>query len=177
MSDEDYEAFLDKANHDTSGNGSGSASTTSAPKKKAGTKSVDTEVPEPLEAVEAYYTSDADEPFEPVSLQWKGDGLPSEVHQPLAEEVWRGGGPGEGETENELADLVNHRGAVSSMTREEFDPRGQYEKVIDAVKSVGTGELGFYAVDLDKTRSEYYVVILDKGKERLVGLKAVVVQS
>jgi len=63
------------------------------------------------------------------------------------------------------------------MTREEFDPRGQYEKVIDAVKSVGTGELGFYAVDLDKTRSEYYVVILDKGKERLVGLKAVVVQS
>jgi len=76
MSDEDYEAFLDKANQDTSG--SGPASTTSAPEKKVGTKSVDTEVPKPLEAVEAYYTSDADEPFEPVSLQWKGEGLPSE---------------------------------------------------------------------------------------------------
>jgi len=78
---------------------------------------------------------------------------------------------------DELADLIGHKGAVSSMSREEFDPRGQYGKVIDAVKGVGDGELGFYDVDLDKTRSEYYVVSLDKGKGRLVGLKAVVVQS
>jgi hypothetical protein len=71
-SDEDYASFLDKANQDPSG---GKASTQST--KKASTKSVDTEVPKTLEQVEEYYTSDADEPFEPVSLKWEGDDLPS----------------------------------------------------------------------------------------------------
>lgn len=72
-SDEDYASFLDKANQDPSG---GKPSTQST--KKASTKSVDTEVPKVLEQVDEYYTSDADEPFEPVSLKWKGDKLPSE---------------------------------------------------------------------------------------------------
>jgi hypothetical protein len=72
-SDEDYASFLDKANQDPSG---GKASTQST--KKASTKSIDTEVPKALEQVEEFYTSDADEPFEPVSLKWKGNTLPSE---------------------------------------------------------------------------------------------------
>lgn len=67
-SDEDYASFLDKANQDTGA----SASTQS----KVGTKSVDTAVPKALESVEEYYTSEADEPFEPVSLKWDGEGLP-----------------------------------------------------------------------------------------------------
>lgn len=71
-SDEDYAAFLEKANQDPS---DGKASAQSG--KKPGTKSVDTEVPKALEQVDEYYTSDADEPFEPVSLKWKGDELPS----------------------------------------------------------------------------------------------------
>lgn len=71
-SDEDYASFLEKANQDPSG---GKASAQSS--KKAGTKSVDTEVPKVLGQVDEYYTSDADEPFEPVSLKWKGEKLPS----------------------------------------------------------------------------------------------------
>lgn len=71
-SDEDYASFLDKANQDPAGDKSSTQST-----KKASTKSVDTEVPKALEQVDEYYTSDADEPFEPVSLKWKGDELPS----------------------------------------------------------------------------------------------------
>jgi hypothetical protein len=69
MSDADYEAFLNKANQDTGG---GEATTQS---QSYGTKSVNTEVPKALESVQEYYTSDADEPFEPVALNYDGDSV------------------------------------------------------------------------------------------------------
>jgi hypothetical protein len=69
MSDADYEAFLNKANQDSSG---GETTTQS---KGYGTKSVNTEVPKALESVQEYYTSDADEPFEPVALNYDGDSI------------------------------------------------------------------------------------------------------
>lgn len=78
-SDEDYAAFLDKANQDTGG-----ATTQS---KQYGTKSVNTAVPKALEQVEEYYTSDADEPFEPVSLTYSGKDSVSAGK--LAASLWR----------------------------------------------------------------------------------------
>ena len=72
MSDDAYCSFLDKANQDT---GASKASTQS---KSASTKAVDTEVPATLQGVEQYYVSEADEPFEPVSLKWGGKNMPSE---------------------------------------------------------------------------------------------------
>ena len=72
MSDDAYSSFLDKANQDT---GASEASTQSKP---ASTKAVDTEVPAALQGVEQYYVSEADEPFEPVSLKWEGKNMPSE---------------------------------------------------------------------------------------------------
>ncbi|TLD36968.1 hypothetical protein E2P81_ATG02750 [Venturia nashicola] len=148
-SDEDYAAFLDKANQDPSG---GKASAQSS--KKAGTKSVDTEVPKVLEQVEEYYTSDADEPFEPVSLKWKGDKLPSA---------------------DEFGYLIGKD--ASSISQEDFDPQSSYKAVIDAVKKASDAGLGYFSVELDGTRSEYFVVGVDKKDNRLVGLKALVVQS
>ena len=71
-SDDAYSSFLEQANQDTG------ASKSSASAKTATTKSVDTEVPAGLLSVEQYYTSEADEPFEPVSLQWDGQNMPSE---------------------------------------------------------------------------------------------------
>lgn len=65
-SDTAYTSFLDQANQDTG------ASATTSSKKSYGTKSVDTAVPAALQAVEEYYVSDADEPFEPVSLKFGG---------------------------------------------------------------------------------------------------------
>lgn len=67
MSDADYTAFLDKANQNTGGAAAQQEGT------KYGTKSVNTAIPKVLEEVEEYFTSDADEPFEPVSLSYKGD--------------------------------------------------------------------------------------------------------
>lgn len=71
-SDDAYSSFLDQANQDTG------ATQSSAAAKTATTKAVDTEVPVELQSVEQYYTSEADEPFEPVSLRWDGNNLPSE---------------------------------------------------------------------------------------------------
>jgi len=71
-SDEAYSSFLDQANQDTG------ASKVSAQSKSASTKAVDTDVPATLQKVEQYYTSEADEPFEPVSLKWSGKNMPSE---------------------------------------------------------------------------------------------------
>jgi hypothetical protein len=68
MSDADYEAFLNKANSDPN-EGKAQAQGQS---EGYGTKSVNTAVPKELKSVEATYTSDADEPFEPVALSYQG---------------------------------------------------------------------------------------------------------
>lgn len=72
MSDDAYSSFLDQANQDTG------ASKTSTKSKTAATKAVDTDVPATLQKVDQYYTSESDEPFEPVSLKWSGTNMPSE---------------------------------------------------------------------------------------------------
>jgi hypothetical protein len=72
-SDADYEAFLDKANK-----GSGEAKATAQSKSKSvGTKAVNAAVPKGLEKVDEFFTSESDEPFEPVSLKYDGDKVPS----------------------------------------------------------------------------------------------------
>ena len=76
MSDDAYSSFLDQANQDT---GASKASTKS---KSAATKAADTDVPVTLQKVDQYYTSESDEPFEPVSLKWSGKNMPSESMQP-----------------------------------------------------------------------------------------------
>lgn len=72
-SDEAYSSFLERANQDT-GTSKEDSSTTAA----INTKNVDTDVPQQLQHINQYYTSEVDEPFEPVSLSWDGPELPSE---------------------------------------------------------------------------------------------------
>lgn len=75
-SDQAYSAFLEQANQETdSSKDSNIVNTVS-------TKSVNTEVPIQLQNIEQYYTSEVDEPFEPVSLRWDGSELPSESENP-----------------------------------------------------------------------------------------------
>ncbi|GAM84406.1 hypothetical protein ANO11243_024010 [Dothideomycetidae sp. 11243] len=73
--DDDYSNFLDKANQDTGA--SKSKNDSNKDNKFASTKAVDsdTEVPSHLKKLDAYYTSDTDEPFEPVSLKHNGKDL------------------------------------------------------------------------------------------------------
>jgi hypothetical protein len=73
-SDDAYSAFLDQANQDTGAH----APAASQKSSSAQLKTTDTEVPAALLGVDAYYVSEADEPFEPVSLKWTGRDMPSE---------------------------------------------------------------------------------------------------
>lgn len=82
MSDADYEAFLNKANQDTSG---GEATVQA---KSYGTKSVNTNVPKVLEEVQEYYVSDADEPFEPVALSFDGDSVSARKFCGSMRRIW-----------------------------------------------------------------------------------------
>lgn len=77
-SDASYLAFLDKANSDAQ-----SGAKTSSASGAGQFKAVDagTQVPGDIQAAckDAFYVSDADEPFQGVSLRWEGqDGLPDE---------------------------------------------------------------------------------------------------
>lgn len=150
MSDDAYSSFLEQANQDT---GASKASTKS---KSAATKAVDTDVPVTLQEVDQYYTSESDEPFEPVSLKWSGKNMPSE---------------------NEFGELIEHDSEVSTLTTKDFDPHGEYQKVIKAVEQSGDGMARIYRVEHDRTRIEYYVVGFDKEGGRVVGLKAKAVES
>jgi predicted aspartyl protease len=53
----------------------------------------------------------------------------------------------------------------------------QYKSVIDAVKGAGNGEVKVFRVEIDGTRAEYWVVGVDEGEGRVVGLKALSVES
>lgn len=82
-SDEDYMSFLDKANQDPS---EGRAKTASSGKREFKTTDSGVQVPAVLQSAvkDAFYVSDADEPFVPVCLKWDegGNGLPDEGRSP-----------------------------------------------------------------------------------------------
>ncbi len=63
------------------------------------------------------------------------------------------------------------------MDATEFDPRGKYKDVLQAVENAGDGETRIFRIGHGRTRVEYYVVGLDKGKGRVVGMKAKAVES
>ncbi|KAF2447014.1 hypothetical protein P171DRAFT_429957 [Karstenula rhodostoma CBS 690.94] len=149
MSDADYEAFLNKANAD-SNEGKAQAQ---AQSEGYGTKSVNTAVPQALKSVEATYTSDADEPFEPVALNYQGDEI----------------------TEQQLKTILSHNDEVEELSVAKWDPKGQYKNVVDTVKKVVDGEVKVFRVALSGAREEYYVVGVKDSK--VLGLKALSVES
>ncbi|CAG7556647.1 unnamed protein product [Fusarium equiseti] len=154
--DDDYMAFLNKANQDTGA----SASTQEKAVFKA--KDAGVEVPKAISNVckKAVYTSDADEPFEEVSLKWQGkNGLP---------------------TETEFAELINHSSPSSAdiqiLDPLSWDSHGKYIDVIEAVREASQGnDVRVYQVSRDSTRTEYWVVSHADGK--LIGAKALSIES
>jgi len=165
-SDEDYMSFLDKANEDPS---KGVAKSQSQGLAKAQFKTTDqgVEIPAALKEVtkDAFYVSDADEPFVPVALNWDeaGKGLPDE---------------------EEIAKLINHpdpaNAEVEILDPVDWDTQGQYKDIIDAVTKAGKGnDVRVYKISKGGVRVEYWVVTTEgKGKNaKLVGVKALAVES
>ncbi|KAI7788688.1 hypothetical protein LA080_008578 [Diaporthe eres] len=164
--DDEYMDFLNKANEDP---GQGSASTQaqgSHAKKELKAADHGADIPQPLVKAtkDAFYMSDSDEPFVPVSLAWeKGEGLPDE---------------------EEIAKLVGHwdpaKAEVEILDPVDWDRNGQYKEVIDAVREAGKGnDVRVYRIVKDNSRVEYFVVTrAGEGKgARLVGVKALAIES
>jgi len=151
MSDDaSYASFLDKANQDTGGPAQNSqAESGQASSRKSA------EVPPALQTVNAYYTSDTDEPFEPIALDYNGSSLPDAK---VFGEV-----------------VAGQSSSVEEMSVEEWDPSGQYGEVVEKVKSASNGTVKIFRVARGKTRAEYYIIAMKDG--RLVGMMARAVES
>ncbi|KAF7560095.1 hypothetical protein G7046_g4065 [Stylonectria norvegica] len=156
-SDDDYTAFLNKANQDSS-----AAAPTTQQKPAFKTKDAGSQAPKPIrDAIQnAVYVSDADEPFEEVSLRWDGSGgLPDEVA---------------------FATLIQHpdpkTADVDILDPTDWDPKGQYTAVVEAVREASRGnDVRVYRVVRDSTRVDYWVVTAEKGQ--VLGVKALAIES
>ncbi|KAI0466359.1 hypothetical protein F4859DRAFT_497887 [Xylaria cf. heliscus] len=163
-SDEDYMAFLDKANQDPN---EGHVKTQSRSKGEFKATDDGAQVPAAIQEAtkDAFYVSDADEPFVPVCLAWDegGKGLPDE---------------------EEFATLIHHpdpsKAGIEIQDPADWDTQGQYKGIIDAVTKAGKGnDVRVYRVAKGGVKVEYWVVTTDgKGADaRLVGAKALAVES
>ncbi|KAI0161543.1 hypothetical protein GGR57DRAFT_455114 [Xylariaceae sp. FL1272] len=162
-SDEDYMAFLDKANKDP--NEGHAKSQGQGGEFKAMDEGARAPAAIQEATKDAFYMSDADEPFVPVCLAWDegGKGLPDE---------------------SEFASLIKHpnpsTAEIEIQDPAEWDPQGQYKAILDGVSKAGKGnDVRVYRVAKGGVKVEYWVVTTDgKGSNaKLVGAKALAVES
>ncbi|KAI1376042.1 hypothetical protein F4677DRAFT_420109 [Hypoxylon crocopeplum] len=163
-SDEDYMAFLDKANRDPS---EGYAKPQSVGKHEFKTTDDGAQIPAVIQEAtkDMFYTSDSDEPFVPVCLAWDeaGKGLPDE---------------------EEFASLIHHPNPSTAQIEiqdpADWDTEGQYESILDAVRKAGKGnDVRVYRVLKSDVKVEYWIVTTEgKGATaKLVGAKALSIET
>ena len=63
------------------------------------------------------------------------------------------------------------------MSSHEFDPKGHYKELISAVEDAGDGKARIFRIEHGDTRSEIFVVSMDRDGQRVVGLKALAIES
>ena len=168
--DASYNTFLTKANADLSSADTTDKKTqsTSQAKSKFDPSSMPNDsIPASLESVvcsdDYTYTSDTDSQWEPTFFSYSGSGPPSL---------------------SDFKKCLNHdehkQGDVVELSLEDFDPRGQYKAVIDAVAQAGRGgkgEVKVFRVETGKTRVAYYLVTLAEDRRKLVGVVTKAVES
>jgi predicted aspartyl protease len=76
---------------------------------------------------------------------------------------------------DDLKELLGGDKDVEEVKGSSFEK--QYKKVVDAVKEAGNGDVKVFKVQIDGTRAEFYVVAVDEKEGRVVGLKALSVES
>lgn len=162
--DASYMSFLNKANaNEPLSAAQGTTSTSQARSKFDPTSTGSASgAPEPiaklLSSKQPHYTSETDSPFEPFFASYSGSSLP-----PASSFSKSLGNAGSG--------------AIEELTLDDFDPKGQYKEVVDAVKAAGNDEVKVYRLEVSSTRSVYFIVTLAEGGAKLVGLKAESVES
>ncbi|KAJ9651900.1 hypothetical protein H2198_008829 [Neophaeococcomyces mojaviensis] len=163
--DASYNTFLARANQDPKSGHSGEAESTSQARGKFDPSTEPNEaIPAPLKNLNATYVSDTDSEFEPVFFSYSATTLPSEEDFRLA-----------------LGIKGHNAGKIEELSTKDFDPRGEYKAVIDAVGSVGKGKakgaVKVFRVEVDDvgTRVQYYVLTV--GERKLLGVVAKAVES
>ena len=78
---------------------------------------------------------------------------------------------------DDFGKLVDHKSSIESIPFDKFDPKNQYSKVVDAVKKAGSSDVSVFRADHGSTRAEYYIVSVDSKEGRIVGFKALAVES
>ncbi|PKX98991.1 uncharacterized protein P174DRAFT_437436 [Aspergillus novofumigatus IBT 16806] len=174
-SDDAYVSFLDKANADL--NNARAAQTQQSSGVRTETVDVGAQIPAPLRSVDAYYISETDEPFEPVTLRWEGAN--------------KGTWPGPAEFSRLISPDADLSSVIETLTPSTFDPKNQYSAALRAVRAAvaqtfGGGEPGIdesdvevkvYRVEVGKSRVEYYILGLDAEGGTIVGLRAKAIES
>ncbi|KAF3922220.1 hypothetical protein ABW21_db0209529 [Orbilia brochopaga] len=156
MSDEDYAAFLQKANKDYSG--------LSAKETSSSGEYISSKAHRAIKALgERFYSSDADEPFIDVTFDWAHGQLPDA-----------------GRLLPEFEKLLISSGEVTErVAPEAWDSTDSYGDVISAVKEAagGKSEAAVYRVEEDDVRKIYYILALDSTHKQLVGVKVLSIES
>ncbi|KAL4968584.1 uncharacterized protein BDV14DRAFT_196886 [Aspergillus stella-maris] len=169
-SDDAYMSFLDKANSELDA-GRNQQSTQSSSGARTETVDSNVKVPTPLKSIDAFYISDADEPFEPVALKWEGAG--------------KGNWPDASSFSKLISPQKDLSSSIETISPSSFDPKDQYESVLKAVRAAavqgsggdeGSVDVKVYRVETGSSRVEYWVVALD-GEGLLVGLRAKAIES
>ncbi|KAI1815702.1 hypothetical protein GGS20DRAFT_542358 [Poronia punctata] len=162
-SDEDYMAFLDKANKDPNEGYVKPRSNEHEFKTTDEGAAIPAAIREATR--DAFYVSDADEPFVPVCLAWDeaGKGLPDE---------------------EEFAALIHHpdpsKAEIEIQDPADWDTQGQYREIVDAITKAGKGnDVRVYRIAKSGVKVEYWIVTMDgKGAgAKLIGAKALAVES
>ncbi len=161
-SDEDYTSFLEKANQPTGATTAGTTSAFSKTHNQADLSSQSSNIPPALKLLDATFTSESDEPFEPFAVPCSISSPPNAA---------------------EFAKIIKHEkgmGGVEELSITDLDPRGEYAEVMEKVAEAAgnKGEVKCFRVDAGKsTKVLYYVVGLDREGGMLVGVRAVSIES
>ncbi|KAL5340704.1 hypothetical protein BJX70DRAFT_92334 [Aspergillus crustosus] len=171
MSDDAYASFLDKANADLD-SGRSQETTQKSSSTRTETFVVNVKVPTPLTSVDAYYISDADEPFEPVALKWEG--------------AEKGKWPDASQFSKLISADKDLSSSIETLSTSSFDPKNQYASVVKSVRAAAAQgsdgdesavEVKVYRVEVGTSRVEYYVTALNAPEGLLVGLRAKAIES
>ncbi|EAW14047.1 uncharacterized protein ACLA_070800 [Aspergillus clavatus NRRL 1] len=173
-SDDAYMSFLNKANSDLN-----NARAEQAQSSAVRTETVDVgvQVLAPLRSVDAYYVSETDEPFEPVTLKWEG----------ANKGIW----PSPSQLSKLISPDTDLSSFIETLTPSTFDPKNQYSSALRAVRAAvtqasGSGEpaisesdveVKVYRVKVGSSRVQYYILSLDAEGGTLVGLRAKAIES
>jgi hypothetical protein len=146
-SDEAYASFLDKVNQPLDSAASKPSQTQSDRMIQSQQQSATVSIPSSLRSLNATLTSESDEPFEPFAIPYQDTGLPdaagfARAMRAASQNTIAAGGKGQDGESGEDEDEDEEGGRMEELKLVNFDPRGEYGEVVEAVRRAVTPTAG-----------------------------------